>query len=233
MFKVKLNNEIVDALEYLQCVFYSHKSGMILRCGKEDIPEGIISFDQEYIWHVEGWPDLPEGYETVQLIEIDEEEYKTLRAILDDGKQVEEPEPDPVPEPEDDADELAWAKQKKINVSKALLAKFLEEHPLMTNVHGGYVGTYAVTAEKQNLMSMNYSTYMIKKQAGLDPVLTWNQTGEECEVWTEEEFLTLIVQVEAYVKPLVAAQQHYEAEIKRASSLKEVSGIEIVYEISL
>lgn len=230
-YKVKLNNEIVDALDSLQRVFYFPFAKMIMRCGKNDIAQGIISSDQKNIWHVAGWPDLNGDYSTVEIIEIEEAEYKDLRSILDEGKIPEDVETDQEPEPS--VDELEWAKATKVAASKKMLAAYLESHPLSSNVHGGYTGTYSVTEEKQNLMSMNYATYMIKKNAGLDPVLTWNQTGEECEVWTEEEFLMLIVQVEAYIKPLVAAQQHYESAIKKATTLKEVAELEINYENNL
>ena len=204
-YKVKLNNEIVDALDSLQRVFYFPFAKMIMRCGKNDTAQGIISSDQNNIWHVAGWPDLNGDYSTVEIVEIEEAEYR----------------------------ELEWAKATKVAASKKKLAAYLESHPLSSDVHGGYMGIYSVTEEKQNLMSMNYATYMIKKNAGLDPVLTWNQTGEECEVWTEEEFLMLIVQVEAYIKPLVAAQQHYESAIKKAATLKEVAELEINYENNL
>lgn len=78
-------------------------------------------------------------------------------------------------------------------------------------------------------MALNYNTYQIKKAAGVEAVLTWNETGEECEAWTEAEFVQLVIEIEAYVKPLVSLQQAYEKAIQTAGTLKEVERVEIAY----
>lgn len=233
-YKAKLNNEIVDALDNLQCVYYFPAARRILRCAGKDTPQGIISTNGQYIWQVESWEAFPEEVQerisgVVSLIEIDEEEYISLRKLLDEGEQPEESEPEPEPEPETDEETLAWAKKKKIELSKTKLAEYLEQNPIVSTAHGGVEGTYSVTEEKQQLMALNYSTYQIKKAAGLEAELTWNETGEACEVWTEAEYDQLIIEIEAYVKPLVSAQQTYEKQIQSATTLKEVDDIEITY----
>lgn len=228
-YKVKMDGDIVDALENPQCVYYFSNIKRLLRCGKKDTPEGIISSDGQHIWHVEGWPELIGDYDTVELVEIEEEEYNALRALLDAGEQPEESLPEPDPEPETDEETLAWAKKQKIALSKTMLAAFLEQNPLVSSAHGGTAGTYSVTEEKQQLMSLNYNTYQIKKAAGVKAELTWNETGKECEVWTEAEYIQLIIEIEAYVKPLVSAQQGYEKQIQEAETLREVNAVEISY----
>lgn len=124
---------------------------------------------------------------------------------------------------------LALAKQEKIARSKVLLAEHLERNPITSTAHGGEAGVYSVTEEKQQLMALNYNTYQIKKASGLDATLTWNETGKGCEVWTEPEYVQLILEIEMYVKPLVSMQQSYENLIANASTLEEVEAIEIVY----
>ena len=120
----------------------------------------------------------------------------------------------------------------KINESKVLLADYLERHPLISDCHGGVEATYNVTSEKQALMANNYLTYTIKKQSGIEnPVLTWNASGEECESWTEEEYITLVLQIEEYVKPLVSLQQSYEKQIKNCETQEELDAITIVYDV--
>lgn len=233
-YKLKIDSEIVDVLEELQYVFYSPKSKDILFCRKESEAYGVISGNGQGIWHVDGWTEFPESVQkrilgTVTIEEIDEDEYQTLKELLDAGEQPEDPEPEPEPEPETDAETLAWAKKKKIELSKTMLAEYLEQHPITSTAHGGVEGTYAVTEEKQQLMALNYNTYQIKKAAGLEAVLTWNETGEECEVWTEAEFVQLVIEIEAYVKPLVSLQQAFEKAIQTAETLKEVDKVEIIY----
>lgn len=235
-YKIKNGSEIVDVLGDFQYVFYSEKSKGILFCKKEEEAYGFISGNGQGIWHVEGWPEFPDsekdrilGTVVIDPDPIDEEEYKTLRELLDAGQTTTDPEPEPEPEPETDEETLAWAKKKKIELSKTMLAEFLQQHPIVSTAHGGEEGTYSVTEDKQQLMALNYNTYQIKKAAGLEAELTWNETGEECEVWTEAEYVQLIIEIEAYVKPLVSAQQAYEKQIQSATTLKEVDAVEIIY----
>ena len=121
-------------------------------------------------------------------------------------------------------------KSLKISESKELLSLYLEEHPLVSKCHNNTEATYNVTSEKQTLMSSNYLAYTIAKQSGIEnPVLTWNASGCECEEWTEEEFVQLILEVSTYVKPLVSQQQSYEVAIKECSTQEELDSIQLLY----
>ena len=123
-------------------------------------------------------------------------------------------------------------KEEKINESKVVLADYLERHPLVSNCHGGKEATYTVTTEKQTLMASNYLTYTIAKESGIEnPMLTWNAAGEECEAWTEAEYVTLVLQIAEYVKPLVALQQSYEVQINACETQEELDTIVIVYDV--
>lgn len=126
---------------------------------------------------------------------------------------------------------LKNSKESKIAESKALLASYLESHPLISNCHGGIEAEYTVTSEKQALMSSNYLTYTIAKASGLDAKLTWNAAGQECEEWTEEEYVTLVLQISEYVKPLVSLQQSYEVAINNCTTQEELDAIDIVYDV--
>lgn len=235
-YKIKNGSEIVDVLGEFQYVFYSEKSKCILFCKKEEEAYGFISGNGQGIWHVEGWPEFPDsekdrilGTVVIDSDPIDEEEYRILRELLDAGQTTTDPEPEPEPEPETDEETLTWAQKKKIELSKTMLAEFLQQHPIVSASHNGEEGTYSVTEDKQQLMALNYTTYQIKKNAGLEAVLTWNETGKECEVWTEEEFIQLILEIEAYVKPLVSAQQSMEMKIQEAKTIQEVDAVEISF----
>lgn len=88
MYKVIKNNIVVDALETLQCVRFCKGIG-VTRCGAGEA-QGIISSDGGEIYHVEGWPEFPEGdYETVTLQEIGWDDYWSIREALDMGTPVE------------------------------------------------------------------------------------------------------------------------------------------------
>ena len=123
-------------------------------------------------------------------------------------------------------------KLNKISESKVLLANYLERHPLVSNCHNNTEATYTVTSEKQALMANNYLTYTIAKESGVEsPLLTWNAAGCECEVWTEEEYITLVLQIAEYVKPLVSLQQSYEVQINACETQEELDSISIVYDV--
>jgi len=134
-----------------------------------------------------------------------------------------------IPTEEEIAAQLAEAKKNKINYSKLELANFLEEHPITSTAHNGVEGVYSVTNEKQMLMMSQYTTYQIEKEVNPDAVLTWNETGKACEVWKEEEFLQLVLEIKAYVYPLVSYQQTTEEAINACSSIEEVEAIVIDY----
>lgn len=122
-------------------------------------------------------------------------------------------------------------KEYKIGKTKEALNAFLAENPITSTAHAGVEGVYSITKEKQNLMTSNYLTYTIKKQ--ISPklaVLTWNETGKECEVWEEHEFIQLIMEIEARVKPLVSYQQSIEAQIREATD--KIAASEIVCDYS-
>ena len=59
--------------------------------------------------------------------------------------------------------------------------------------------------------------------------MTWNETGKSCEVWTEAEFLQLVIEIKQYVYPLVSHQQTIEEQINAATSIQEVEAIVVDY----
>ena len=124
---------------------------------------------------------------------------------------------------------LAYSKRNKINYSKNKLKSFLENNPLKSTCHNDTMGTYSVTEEKQTLMMSQYMSYQIEKMTNPEAKLTWNETGKSCEEWTEEEFITLILQIKNYVYPLVSYQQSIEEQINDCESMEALGNIIIDY----
>lgn len=110
-----------------------------------------------------------------------------------------------------------------------MLAEYLENNPLHSTAHGGVEGIYSVTGEKQNLMMTNYATYQIEKTVDPNTKLKWNETGKSCIEWTEQEFLQLVLEIKAYVSPLVSYQQQLEEQIMNCTNQEELDGIIINY----
>lgn len=155
--------------------------------------------------------------------------------LSDDGSVYVEPEPIPPnpepyePTPEEIETMFQQNKMNKITLSKTMLAEYLENNPLHSSAHGGVEGVYSVTSEKQSLMMSQYMTYQIAKSVDPSTKLTWNETGKSCEEWSEEEFLQLILEIKAYVYPLVSYQQHIEERIYECSTQDDLNEIEIDY----
>ncbi len=129
----------------------------------------------------------------------------------------------------DEEEALLLEKKEKIISSKNELKSFLENNPLISNCHNNKIGTYSVTEEKQTLMVSQYMSYQIEKMTNPEAKLTWNETGKSCEEWTEEEFITLILQIKKYVYPLVSYQQSLEEQINNCMSKNELENIIIDY----
>ena len=172
--------------------------------------------------------------------------FKTVYRTLENGVQFSNDEsvyvePEEIPElpdtsfkpyeptPEEQEKMFQQNKLKKITLSKTMLADYLEKNPLHSSVHNSIDGIYSVTSEKQSLMMSQYMTYQIAKTVDPDARLTWNETGKSCEEWAEEEFLQLILEIKAYVYPLVSYQQHIEEKIYKCSTQEELDEIVIDY----
>ena len=80
-YKVLKDNKVIDVLDRLSFVKYQQKHNIMIACDKSQA-QAIISSDGEYIWHVPGLYRIPvDGYDTVELVEIDQYEYRQLRAL--------------------------------------------------------------------------------------------------------------------------------------------------------
>ena len=80
-YKALKDGKVIDVLDRMVFVRYQKDPSVMLECNKSEA-QGIVSSDGEYIWHVKGLYHIPvEGYDTVELVEIDEYEYKKLKML--------------------------------------------------------------------------------------------------------------------------------------------------------
>ena len=87
-YKVLKNNKVIDVLDHLTYLKWQSKNKIMLLSGLDEA-QAILASDNNTVWHVEGFYDLPvEGYDTVSLIEIDKYEYEQLKML--NGKTPEE-----------------------------------------------------------------------------------------------------------------------------------------------
>lgn len=90
-YKILLGKTVADAQKTLDYVYWQAKNQLML-LGRSDLANGIVSSDGSTVWHLDGYPEFPEGsYETVKAVEITDAEYEELVRQLEIGT-VEEPE---------------------------------------------------------------------------------------------------------------------------------------------
>lgn len=80
-YKVIKNNKVIDVLDNLTYLKWQpkHKT-MIL--SDENEAQAILSSDKNTVWHERTLYNIPvSGYDTVDLVEIDEYEYKQLKVL--------------------------------------------------------------------------------------------------------------------------------------------------------
>lgn len=80
-YKVLKDNKVIDVLDHLTYVRYVEKNKIMIACTYSKA-QAIVSSDGNHIWHVKGLYHIPvEGYDTVELIEIDKYEFEKLKAL--------------------------------------------------------------------------------------------------------------------------------------------------------
>ena len=82
-YKVLKNNRVIDVLDHLIYLKWQDKhKTMIL--SDENEAQAILSSDKNTIWHEKTLYNIPtnsQDYDTVELVEIDEYEYKQLKML--------------------------------------------------------------------------------------------------------------------------------------------------------
>lgn len=122
-------------------------------------------------------------------------------------------------------------KNTLIQQSKTDLQEYITNHPLLSyakHLEGRY---YTVTQDKQQQLTSKLSLYTMSTQMGQPYQLTWNDAGNECEPWTFEELSRLAAEMDAYITPLVSAQQRYEVQINNASTKAEMDAVTLDYSV--
>lgn len=122
---------------------------------------------------------------------------------------------------------LEEAKILKQEENKVLFAEYLASHPL-TWVDGK---TYGVTQEDQSEISLNLNQYQLAVAANVEaPTLEWHARHEECKPWSAEQLVALSMAISQAVYPVYHKMQQYKTNIFNATSIEELSILELKYE---
>lgn len=80
-YKVIKDNKVIDVLDRLIFLKYQPKHEIMILCDENDA-QAILSSDGNTIWHEATYYKIPvDGYDTVNLVEIDKYEYEQLKML--------------------------------------------------------------------------------------------------------------------------------------------------------
>ena len=82
-FKVIKDNKVIDVLDHLIYLKWQPKHKTMILCDVNEA-QAILSSRQDTIWHEKTLYKVPTDepkFDTVELVEIQEHEYKTLKAL--------------------------------------------------------------------------------------------------------------------------------------------------------
>lgn len=80
-YKVIKNNKVIDVLDNLIYLKWQDKH-KIMVLSDENEAQAILSSDKNTIWHEKTLYNIPvSGFDTVEVFEIDEYEYKQLKIL--------------------------------------------------------------------------------------------------------------------------------------------------------
>lgn len=80
-YKVIKDGKVIDVLDRLVYLKYQKKHKIMILTSIDDA-QAILSSDNNTIWHEKTLYNIPvEGYDTVELVEIDKHEYDQLRVL--------------------------------------------------------------------------------------------------------------------------------------------------------
>jgi len=80
-YKVIKNGRVIDVLDKLIYLKWQDKHKIMVLCTENDA-QAILSSDGDTIWHEKTLYKIPiEGFDTVEIFEIDQFEYKQLKAL--------------------------------------------------------------------------------------------------------------------------------------------------------
>ena len=181
----------------------------------------FICLNEEEIDEKEPYQDEI-GYETVHYFVYDYEEIIVDKTEINIEDVLENPD-------NYINYKLLKYKKQKVSESKEMLEDYLLNNPIKSSCHGNKEALYSITEEKQSLMVRALLIYQSKVEAGIDAELRWNSTGNECEVWTIDEFKQLMLEIDAVVSPLVSAQQKYEKDVMECTTKDDVDNIELEF----
>lgn len=217
--KIVLNGQIIDAVAELRCCKFNKRSGLVLRCGIDDQPSGVISDRTGEVYQVDGWPIFPEGATYSGVVEINyiiEEEYKALVEALDITGPVTEPEESEIP-----ADASFEFVQEAIIKKMSAACNAVITNGVDVVFPDGTISHFSLKLEDQmNLMSLSA---LLTTGAEAVP---YHADGEECRYYSAADFQMIATTATTWKIYHESYFNSLRAYIRSMESTSEILGVE-------
>lgn len=105
MYKIIYENMIIDVIKKLKYCKYLQRANRTLLCDKTSA-NCIVSSDGSQVYHIVGTLAMPDNYKSVEIVEIDKEEYDYLCSLTIQENPI------PVDQHDDELDDPVVLKQK-------------------------------------------------------------------------------------------------------------------------
>ena len=222
MYKVLYNNITIDVINKpIYCRYL--QSGRTLRTDPISA-NCIVSSDGSGFYHLVGTPAMPEEYKSVELIEIDQDEFDYLNSLVIEGKPI-------------DID-LFHARDTKIEEMSAMSERIIHAGTDITLSDGmtyhfsfsdqdqfqiGFLATAAKNA--QMLESMGIPT----NETGKD--YPWHADGGDCIFYSRADMITIGSTMQNYItyhNSYFHALRNYINEMHNPLKIMEIKyGVEV------
>ena len=222
-YKILTNGVVTDANDVFLRWQAKHK--MMIVCPPEQ-GQFIQSSDQESIYRVPWLLPAPEDvaaqYMTADAVEITEDEYTALRAVLDAGEvPADAPEPaQEQPEQVPPSEELEHLRQLKIHEMSATCNAVITSG-VDVALSDGKNHHFSLTVEDQlNLVSLSALVMQGQKQ------IPYHADGEECQFYSLEDFQAITAAATAWKTAQESYFNSLRAYIQGINDAAELAAVE-------
>lgn len=217
-YKVIGDGTVLDVLKQPQYVTYQERNKLIVLCQRNGA-RGVLSTDGSTVWHVVGWKEIPlPDVISVQLVEIDEEEYEILKSAISSGETPSQDDNQSIVEPSEVT--LEYVKEKKIAKMKSACEETIT-NGVDVVLSDGQTHHFDLTIEDQiNLITLKE---MIISGATEIP---YHESGCLCKMYSPEDIAILLETASAHKTYQVTYFNSLKGYIQ---SLKEIDAVNNVY----
>ena len=190
MYKVLYNNITIDVLKKpIYCRYLP--SGRTLRTDKVSA-NCIVSSDGSGFYHLVGTPAIPEEYKSVEIVEIDQDEYDYLNSLVMEGKPIDI---DLFQAREDKIAEMSAMSERIIHAGTDItLSDGVTYHFSFSDQDQFQIGFLATAAKNaQMLESMGLPT----NETGKD--YPWHADGGDCIFYSRADMITIGSTMQNYI----------------------------------